>query len=489
MKIRRILLVSPPAYTFKTYRDINPLPPMGLGYLASVAENLGIEVKILDCLVEGWDIEEQVNDELIKVGISDQAIKAHIDNFDPDVVGINCQFSRQHRVYHQLLTLIKETRPDCITIGGGAHVTVCPDDIINDLNCDFAIIGEAEESFRDLLQCLSNDSDFSLIDGLCFKIDGKAYINKKQKWISDLDSLPFPAFHLMNLEKYFGLPASHGLRHRQRFMPIMTSRGCPAKCTFCSAKRVWGNKFRVRSVENVIEEMKLLRNEYGVEELMFEDDNATANSIRAKKLFTRMIQENLGFIWDTPNGVGVWSIDEEILDLMKESGCVKLNFPVESGSQEVLDTIIKKPLELSKIPRLIEHCRDIKLAYGMFLVIGMPREKIEDMWKSFRFAADCGCFAPHMSVATPYPGTELFDICMENSLFTKEFSLDDLFIRSFMIETSDWDEHRLRKTLLKGKIYLKYRQLISDWRSFFEFLFSAIKRPRYYLTLIQDLIR
>lgn len=167
------------------------------------------------------------------------------------------------------------------------------------------------------------------------------------------------------------------MRHKKRFSPIITSRGCPAKCTFCSAYKVWGNRYRLRSVDNVIEEMRLLRDRYGVEELMFEDDNVTANPKRAKELFSRMIEEGFNFIWDTPNGVGVWSMDEEMLDLMKQSGCIKLNFPVESGSQYVLSNIIQKPLKLKKVVKLTEYCRKISLDYGMFLVIGMPGENLK----------------------------------------------------------------------------------------------------------------
>ena len=111
----------------------------------------------------------------------------------------------------------------------------------------------------------------------------------------------------------------------------------------------------MRSVENVIEEMRLLKDQYGIEEVMFEDDNVTADAKRAKLLFSRMIEESLDFVWDTPNGVGVWSMDEEMIDLMKKSGCIKLNFPVESGSQRVLKEIIKKPLNLEKVKRLLKY--------------------------------------------------------------------------------------------------------------------------------------
>jgi anaerobic magnesium-protoporphyrin IX monomethyl ester cyclase len=469
MKIKKILLITPPAYTFKSARDINPLPPMGLGYLASIVRNIDIEVKILDCLVRGWNHEEELDNKLIRVGLSDIEIENYISEFNPDLVGINCQFSRQHKIYHKILSLIKKTKPECITIAGGAHATVCPEDVLGNPFCDFILLGEAEESFKDFILKLNQNLDITSVDGLGWKSNGNININKKMKWITNLDTIPFPAYDIMEIEKYSGLEASHGLRHKDRFCPIITSRGCPAKCAFCSAHKVWGNKYRSRSVDNVLEEMRLLKNKYNIEELLFEDDNATANPKLAKELFSRMVREKYNFVWDTPNGVGVWSMDEEMIDLMKQSGCIKLNFPVESGSQHVLNAIIKKPLNLDKVKTLINYCKKIDLDYGMFLVIGLPGEKLSDIWQSFRFAAECGCYTPHISIATPYPGTELLSICKEKKYFARDFTLDNLFIRSFSIRTPDWNEYELKKILLKGNLYLK-------WRNFLAYPYSDLKR-------------
>jgi anaerobic magnesium-protoporphyrin IX monomethyl ester cyclase len=478
MPLNRILLMAPPAFTMRMgQRDINPLPPMGLGYLASIAEGLGIQVKILDCLIHGWNYEEYVNENLVRVGLSDKEIQEQIMQFKPDMVGINCQFSRQYKIYHQMFSLIKNIDPRIIVVAGGPHATVCPEEVLDDDNCDYLLLGEAEESFHELIMALQNDTEIATIDGLGWKAEGRLKINQKLRFIKNLDSIPFPAYHLMELNKYFGLGASHGDRHKKRFCPIITSRGCPAKCTFCSAHRVLGNKYRMRSVENVLEEMKLLKNQYGIEEIMFEDDNVTVDAKRAKFLFSRMIEEGLNFVWDTPNGAGVWSMDEEMIDLMKKSGCVRLHFPVESGSQDILNGVIKKPLNLEKVKKLIKYCQKINLYHSMFLVIGMPGEKLSDMWKSFKFAAECGCFTPHISVATPYPGTQLYENCAKNGYFSKPFSLDDLFIRSFLIKTPDWNEEDLKRILFKGNLYLKLRSMIAQPSKIIEYIGKIISRP------------
>ena len=477
MQLNRILLMSPPAFTRRVVRDINPLPPMGLGYLASVAERLGVQVKILDCLMHGWKHEEDVSANLVRVGLSDKDIQERIIQFKPDIIGINCQFSRQYKIYHQMFSLIKKIDKRIIVIAGGPHATVCPEEVLGDENCDILLLGEAEESFHELIMAFQKDTEIITIDGLGYKIDGKPKINPKLGFIKNLDSIPFPAYHLMELDKYFGLDASHGTRHKKRFCPIITSRGCPAKCTFCSAHQVWGNKYRMRSVENVLEEMRLLKDKYGVEEIMFEDDNVTADAKRAKFLFTRMIEEGFNFVWDTPNGVGVWSMDEEMIDLIKKSGCIKLNFPVESGSQHVLKDIIKKPLNLEKVKGLVRYCKKIGLDCGMFLVMGMPGEKLSDMWESFRFAVKCGCFSPHISVATPYPGTQLYENCLKNGYFSKPFSLDDLFIRSFLISTPDWSEKELKRILFKATLYLKLTGIITQPSIIMEYIRKIVSQP------------
>lgn len=482
MPIKRVMLIIPPAYTAAERNEVNPLPPLGLGYLAATLTQRNIHVNILDCLLEGWEERVEVAPGKLRVGLTYPQIMDRIRSFNPDVVGLNCQFSRNHVIYHQLFSLVKKATPRCLVLAGGAHATVCPDDLLSHPDCDFILMGEAEESLGQLVETIDasrSEEQLTQIDGLGYRVAGKPMvINPKVNWIKDLDSLPFPDYDTIGLEKYFGLAASHGLRHLSKFSPIITSRGCPAKCTFCTAHQVWGRKYRTRSVGNVIQEMRLLRDKYGVEELMFEDDNLTANAARAKSLFKEMIKEGFGFTWDTPNGVAAWTLDNETLELMKASGCININFPVESGSARVLKEVIKKPLKLGKIKNLCSHCREIDLAYGMFLVIGMPGETLKEIWQSIKFAADCQCYSPHISIATPYPGSELWQVCEKNNYWKSEFNLDDLFIRSFMIQTEEWKAEDLKKILFRAYLYLRWRLLIRHPISFIKWLYQVLFKKK-----------
>lgn len=452
--IKKALLFIPPAFTFKDYLDINPLPPLGLGYLGAVLENRGIEVKIVDCLIEGWENRVEVEGDIIRIGLPFERIKEIIRNYQPDMVGVNSLFTTQRENAQNIYKLAKEVDKNIVTVAGGAHPTVMPELVLSDPDVDYIVIGEGEETIIDLVDCLERKKDISTLDGIGYKEEGKVKIIPKTKFIEDLDKLPFPARHLLNMEKYFGLEASHGERRKSRFSPIVTSRGCPAGCTFCSAHRVWGKRFRPRSAENVIAEMKHIKEKYGIEEIMFEDDNTTLDVQRAEKLFDLMIKEKLNFIWDTPNGIAAWTLSERLLDKMKESGCYKINLALESGSQYVLNNIIKKPLNLEKVKPLAKYAQKIGLEVSIFLIMGLPGEKEEQMKESFKLAAEMGIWHPFVSVATPYPGSELYDTCLKKGYLNKNFSLDDLFIRSFSISTEDWDGSDLKRIFKEGRKFL-----------------------------------
>ena len=445
--IKKILFITPPAFTFKNNLDINPLPPMGPGYIAALLEKEGYDVSIIDSLAMGWKNHESINEDIIRVGLSFKEITEIIDRYKPDVLGISNLFSRQSRNAYKIAEIAKGLNPKLITIFGGAHPTVCYEDVLSTNFVDYIVLGEGDISFLKLIRYLEGKLQEADIDGIVYKKDGNNVVIPKKEWVNDLNSLPFPARHLMNMDLYFGLEASHGQRKSKRFTPIITSRGCPAKCTFCSANKVWGRKFRMRSVENVLSEMRHLKKEFGIQELLFEDDNTTLDVTRAKDLFGKMIDEKFNFAWDTPNGVAAFALDKETLKLMKDSGCYKVNFAIESGNQQHLSKNIRKPLNLKKVPPLVDYARKIGMDVGVFLVVGMPGETEEMIWDSFKFVASMGIYNPHVSVATPYPGTELFDLCTEKGYLKEGFSYSDLYIRSFSISTPELPSSKLKEIL------------------------------------------
>ncbi len=473
-KVSKVLLFIPPAFTLAERVDVNPLPPLGLGYLAAVLEREGIEVRIVDTLMKGWDAIERIDERVIRIGLPFERIKAIIGEYGPDVVGVNNLFTKQRENAHMIYRAAKDVDSAIVTVAGGAHPTVMPELPLQDANLDYVVLGEGEESFLRLIRCLEGRGSLSDIDGIGWRSNGHITITPKKRYIEDLDSLPFPSHHLLDMEAYFGLKASHGERRHERFAPVVSSRGCVARCTFCTADKVWGRRFRYRSPENVVAELRLLKERYGVREVMFEDDNLTLNPGRAERIFDLMIRERLGLEWDTPNGIAVWTLNERLIDKMKESGCYKLNFAIESGSQYILDNVIRKPVRIDKVKPLVRHAQSIGLDVGMFLVIGMPGEKESHMWESFRLAEELGIYFPHISVATPYPGSPLFDLCRERGYLKEGFSLDDLYIRSFSIETEEWDAESLRGILGKGQRYLLLSYIRKQPFAFLRILLSKL---------------
>ncbi len=455
MKIKKVLLFNPPAFTFKDNLDINPLPPLGLAYIAAVLEKMGIEVKIYDCLIEGWNNRREINPEIIQIGVTPEEVKRQISDFGPDLVGVNNLFSRQRKNAHSIYALVKEVNPNIITVAGGAHPTVMSELVMQDNNVDFVVLGEGENTAKDLIEYMEGQKSIDEIDGIAMRINGSVKIIPKTRFIENLDTLPFPAWHLLNFAKYFGLESSHGKRRHRCFAPIITSRGCPAGCTFCTAHHVWGRGYRRRSPENVIAEMKRLKNDYGIKELMFEDDNVTLDIGRAERIFDLMVEEKLGFEWDTPNGVAAFSLNEPLIRKMKDAGCYQLNLAIESGNPDVLKNVIKKPLDLKKIKPLVEYARGVGLNVGIFLILGMPGETIKQMWDTFKFARSLKMYQPFISIATPYPGSELYKICLDKGYIKPDYSFDDLYIGSYSISTQDWNGEELKKVFEAGWLYLQ----------------------------------
>ncbi|MBW7989183.1 MAG: radical SAM protein [Planctomycetes bacterium] len=459
--IKKAMLFIPPAFTLKDSVDINPLPPLGLGYIAAVLQQQGIEVKIVDALMLGWHNRVDVDDNLIRIGLNFEDICKIIADYAPDMVGVNSLFTKQRNNAHEIYRLAKEVDPEIVTIAGGAHPTVLPEMVLANENVDFVVLGEGENTILDILKIIEGKDNNLQLDGIGLKQDGKNIIYPKTKYIEDVDSIPFPAWDVMNIDIYFGLKSSHGRRRHNRFMPIMTSRGCGAGCTFCSAHRVWGKRYRMRSCENITDEMKQLKDIYSIKELMFEDDNLTLNIKRAEQIFDSMVNEKFNFAWDTPNGVAAFALTESVIMKMKKSGCYQMNLALESGSQYVIDNIIKKPLKLDKVKPLVEYAKKIKLKVLIFLIIGMPGETLDQIQETFRMAEDLEIYEPHISIATPYPGSELYDSCVKNGNIDPEFDLDKLFIRSFCINTEEWKGEDLKKVLNDGINYLrkaKYRK-------------------------------
>jgi len=479
------MFIQPPAFSWRLNRlDINPNPPLGAAYIAAVLEREGYEVAILDAFVEGWfrdpvpledDPENVPSDAIERVGLSFKEVAARIEAFRPDVVGVTNLFTCQRKNAHAVCRIVKEIDRDILVMIGGKNPTALTDITMQDPNIDFAIRGEGETTTLQLLRAIENGTGFAAIDGVAYRdADGTMLVNPKTQFIDDLDSIPFPARHLLPMELYFEAAIAHGgnLINR-RYASMITSRGCPAECFFCSAHGSMGYKFRYRSVENVMAEIDQLVKTYRIGEILFEDDNLTMHRERAKRLCSALIERNYNMTWDTPNGLMAITLDNELLLKMRQSGCYRVNLAIESGNQHVVNNVIRKPLDLKKVPPMVDYARSIGLQVGLFLVIGNPGETLDQMRESYRFALQNKVF-PHVSVAMPLPGTELLEIARMNNYLVDGFSWENLTINQYSLYTPDWSVEELRA--LKAFEDFKLRVVLAP--QFISKVFhSLVKRP------------
>lgn len=298
------------------------------------------------------------------------------------------------------------------------------------------VLGEGEHSFRDLLRSIEI-GDYSGLDGLASRQNGIVRVLPKTRFIENLDELPWPARHLLPMERYFEIGEAFLLTRRKPFTPLNTSRGCVAQCTFCPVHATWGGKWRARSAENVLDEIEHLVKTYGIREVHFDDDNLVLNRKRAEKLFQGIIDRKLDIVWTVPTGLALWAVDENLLGLMRASGCYKLFVAVESGDEHMLHDVIKKPLDLRKVKPLVRSMQKYGIEVESFFVVGMPGESRDTLKRSFRFARELDTDTTHFFFANPMPGTRLWDLCERGGYFVPDFSLDNIRVERANINTPE----------------------------------------------------
>lgn len=455
-KLQKILLIQPPAFSNNARGDMNPNAPLGIAYIASMLERERFDVQILDAFIEGWSQETRINEEKILVGLTFEQIGEFVAHANPDVVGITSMFTSQRKNAHRVANLVKEFDSEIVVVFGGAHPTSAPESVLDDPHVDVAVLGEGENIIAPLIRCIESGEDLRRLDGIAYRDrKGNPVIIPKTTTVDDLDDLPFPARHLLPMEKYFAAGVRHGGEGKgKRAVSMITSRGCQYHCNFCTAFKVFTRRPRMRSIENVLSEIDELLDNYQIDEIFFEDDQIIAKQRRATDLFDAMAARYKLF-WDTPNGVSPWLLDDEILGKMKASGCYRVNIAIESGNQWVLDNIINKPVKLDKIPELIAAIRKHDMEVGTFLVVGNigqnAVETLDQIKESFAFCRKLKVY-PHASLLTAYPGSEVLEIAKKNGYLVPGFDWDNLFIQKFQLQTPLWTPQQLVELVARERL-------------------------------------
>jgi magnesium-protoporphyrin IX monomethyl ester (oxidative) cyclase len=285
--------------------------------------------------------------------------------------------------------------------------------------------------------------DFREISGIGFVRDGVPVFTSQRGVIEDLDSLPFPARHLLPMNQYFEAVKETPLRGQvcKPWTLVVTSRGCPFNCVFCTHHVVWGRKWRGRSPENVVDELEKVIVAYGVRQVDFLDDNMTLDRMRMERICDLIVERGLRFEWFTPNGVRADTLDEKLLRKMKKAGCKKIRVAPESGVQRVVDEIIGKNLDLKSVERAVALCKKVGIKVGCFFVIGLIGETKEDIKATINFAyklRGLGAESFVFSIATPVYGTRLYEEAKQGGFLRDCFSDDALAAIEPLIETPEF---------------------------------------------------
>lgn len=387
----KVLFVIPPIKSMLNgIKVITPHPHMGIAYLVSVLKKNKIPVRVFDFGVEKNDRE------LDKI----------INNFKPEIIGIT-GFSYSLDLLRETIVKVKQLTNSPIIVGG-PHVSATKDEILKETGVNFSLKGEGEISFLLFLKQLEKKkSDFSKVPGLIYKIGEEIFYGPSPVFIKNIDEIPFPDYEEFNLKKY---PC-----YIEKMLPIMTSRGCPYQCTYCSAKLSAGSIFRPRSPKNVLKEITYWYKK-GFTSFDFNDDCFSFDLNRAKEICDLIIKHKLKIKFQLYNGIRVDRVDLNLLKAMKKVGCTFINFGCESGNETILISI-KKGITLEQVKQAVAWANEAGIKNTVSFIIGHPRETYKQALETIAFAKSLPASYINFNNLVPYPGTEAYEWVLKNGHF------------------------------------------------------------------------
>jgi len=378
------------------------LPCLGLLMLAATLRKVGHHVRIVDASAQGLDYKTTLE---------------RIKEFRPDVVALTAVTPSIDKTA-KLASLIKTAFPIIPIIIGGPHFTAVPEKTLEDYPAfDYGVIGEGEQTLVELVEALSTGQSLPDIAGIAFRKDGKVLFSPPRSPINDLDSLAFPAWDLLDnfparyrpaLFKYRRLPSTH----------VVSARGCPNKCIFCDTS-VFGRRVRFHSPEYVLELVNYLVEDFGIKEIIFEDDQFLLKSKRVTKICEGLIKSNREISWCCSGRVNSVN-DLSLLKLMKRSGCWQINYGIESGNQEILD-FANKAITLEQIKKATSLTHKAGILSKGYFIFGLPYETEETMKRTIRFGKELPLNDVSVFMLTPFPGSRMYEIAGQHGRIDNNF--------------------------------------------------------------------
>jgi anaerobic magnesium-protoporphyrin IX monomethyl ester cyclase len=437
----RILLIR--AYYRRQFRAAGF--PVGVALVASYLESRGVQVRILDLAVQkDWR----------------SALEKEMKENAAPVVGVSFQIT-QYEEALEIARFIKKDYPATNVIFGGSYASSAPRECIRNPEVDVVCCSEGEFTTLDLLQAFENGRPLDTVEGIVFqRDDGEIVQTPPRALIENLDEMPLPAYHLLDLEPH--IRAEHTADFtgkKRRCMELITSRGCPYHCIYCHS--FFGKKFRGRSPQHVMDEILLLHREHGVTEFVIWDDTFTMDIQRAKDICDLIIASGIKIVLQLRGGVRPEQMDEELMAKLKEAGAETMCVGIESAVWRI-QKLIKKNLKIKKVEELLALAKKYGITSIGLMMMGFPGESIDEIKENTRWARQSQLDYTFFSIVTPFPNTELYELATRKGLFSKSRELKDMHVMIPHMETSEVKSGHLKWLQIQGylKFYLKSRRLL-----------------------------
>ena len=407
-----ICLIRPAAVISTNSFAAASVPPIGVAYLGAVLRESDYSVTIIDGIGEAIDQYEPIpgRPKGMRQGLSDRQIVDRIP-VDVDVIGVSIPFSLEWPFQRSLIGKIRKRFPNVVIIAGGEHVTALPEYTLSDCQAiDYCVLGEGEQILLNLVDVLKKDGDVRKVGGLCMRSGKETIRTTGQKRIRDLDAMPIPAWDLVPIEVYLKSSNMQLGVDFGRTIPILASRGCPYRCTFCSNANMWRPVWLKRSPANVFNEIKDYVHLYHATNFDFFDSTAIVNRDWIIALCKLIIDSRLNITWQLPSGTRSEAIDSEVGQLLHDSGCRYMSYAPESGSIETLK-LIKKKISKDRMLKSIRESIRTGLGVKANIVLGFPHEKRSNIKETYSFILKLALAGVHdisVFAYSPYPGSELF---------------------------------------------------------------------------------
>lgn len=466
----KVLLINPPVP--RSYYNREFYLPSSLMYLASVLKKENHEPLIIDLKVfqrtadPDWSFFEET-------------VLKNIKKFSPDLIGWGCLFSGNFPDVLKLSVMVKDNFPKISQVIGGIHASIYTKDILE--NCpsiDYIVLGEGEETILRLVESIKDKKNLKEIPGLGYRTKEGISINCKGSYIKKIDDIPFPAYELINIEDYYIDTSKWYNPKKLRFntsIPIITSRSCPNRCNFCSMWQVMGPIWRARSAKNVVDEIEYVYRKYNQNHFSLNDDNISLSKIRTIDICKEIIDRGLNIQFETPNGLSIKTLDEEVIQWLVKAGLVRVSLAIESGSDYIRNNVMGKNLPKEKIYEVIDTFKKFPEVYlKAFFIIGMPEDTKETLEETYEMIKKIDVDRVYIHNVVPFPGTKVFEQAKRDNLLvdidTKNLYLSDalfltnydrIFIKPYKLQLEDLKEFRIRCNKLIEEQREKKRNLPS----------------------------